>query len=141
MAAGAAILDYFDNHRLLEHATEMGDYLSQRLQGLQHHAMVGDIRGTGLMWGLEFVRDRDSRQPFDPALLVHQQVYQAARERGLILLSSGGCDRGSSGDMALIAPPIIITRQQTDELVDIIDETLTQVEQMLPCNTAPCQFH
>ena len=94
MAAGLAILDYMDRHDLLNRAEDMGKYLAQRLAALLDHPTVGDIRGTGLMWGLEFVRDKKTKEPFSPARQYHMKVYEAARRNGLIFLPSGGCDRG-----------------------------------------------
>jgi adenosylmethionine-8-amino-7-oxononanoate aminotransferase len=128
MAAGLAILDYMDNHHVLEHAAEMGVYLEQRLRELLNHPMVGDVRGKGLMWGLEFVRDKASKETFEPRRLIHLSVYEAARKNGLILLPCGGCDHGQAGDMALLGPPLIINREQIDEMVDVLDGALTHVE-------------
>ncbi len=131
MAAGLAVLDYMDEHHLLDHAQQMGQYLGLRLKELLAHPLVGDVRGKGLMWGLEFVRDKASKATFDPARQVHLSVYEAARKKSLILLPSGGCDRGSAGDMALIGPPLIITQSQIDELVGALDEALSNVEREL----------
>jgi len=131
MAAGLAALDFMDKHDLLTKAAEMGDYLGQRLQDLLAHPMVGDVRGKGLMWGLEFVRDKATRETFDPALQVNGLVYQTARRLGLLVLPSGGCDRGRTGDIALLGPPLIITREQIDELVGILDQALGEVESQL----------
>jgi adenosylmethionine-8-amino-7-oxononanoate aminotransferase len=128
MAAGLAALDYMDKNRLLDHSAEMGKYLGLKLRELLDHGSVGDVRGKGLMWGLEFVKDKRTKSPFDPAQQVHLKIYEAARNRGLLVLPSGGCDRGRSGDMALLGPPLIITREQIDELVGILDEALAQVE-------------
>jgi adenosylmethionine-8-amino-7-oxononanoate aminotransferase len=131
MAAGHAVLDYMEKHAILEHAAEMGEYLGKRLKGLMRHPAVGDVRGMGLMWGLELVRDKQTRQTFDPEKFVHLALYEAARRQGLVVLPSGGCDRGHAGDMALIGPPLIITPGQIDELVRMLDEALTEVEREL----------
>lgn len=128
MAAGLAVLDYVGRHDILNHSAKMGKYLGKRLKALLKHPIVGDVRGRGLMWGLEFVRDKTTKETFEPHQLVHSMVYEAARKKGLILLPSGGCDRGHSGDMALLGPPLIITRAQIDEMVDILDDTLTIIE-------------
>jgi adenosylmethionine-8-amino-7-oxononanoate aminotransferase len=131
MAAGLAALDYMDKHNLLARAAQTGEYLGQRLRDLQRHPTLGDVRGKGLMWGLEFVQDKETKKTFDPARQVHMDVYEAAKKLGLILLPSGGCNRGHAGDMALLGPPLIITREQIDELVEILDRALTQVEQSI----------
>ncbi|MCU0595000.1 MAG: aminotransferase class III-fold pyridoxal phosphate-dependent enzyme [Desulfobacterota bacterium] len=128
MAAGLAALNYMDKHKLLARAAENGEYLGQRLKDLEAHSMVGDVRGRGLMWGLEFVQDKETKRTFDPARKLHLEVYEAGKKLGLILLPSGGCDRGHAGDMALIGPPLIITREQIDEMVEILERALTEVE-------------
>ena len=131
MAAGLAALDYMDKHNLLARAAQTGEYLGQRLRDLQCHPILGDVRGKGLMWGLEFVQDKETKKTFDPARQVYMEIYRAAKKLGLILLPSGGCNRGHAGDMALLGPPLIITREQIDELVEILDKALTQVEQSI----------
>jgi adenosylmethionine-8-amino-7-oxononanoate aminotransferase len=131
MAAGLAFLDYFEKHDLLARAEEMGEYMGRRLRDLLTHPLVGDVRGMGLMWGLEFVQEKDTKKTFDPALKVHLKIYEAAKQKGLIVLPSGGCDRGHAGDMALLGPPLIISREQIDELVGILGESITQIENSL----------
>ncbi len=131
MAVGLAALDYMDKHHLLARAAEAGEYLGQCLKDLQDHSMVGDIRGKGLIWGLEFVQDKETKRTFDPARKVHLEVYEAGKRLGLILLPSGGCERGHAGDMALIGPPLTITREQIDEMVEILGKALTEVEKEL----------
>lgn len=128
MAAGLAALDYMDKHDLVGRAAEMGVYLGRRLRDLLDHPSVGDVRGMGLMWGLEFVRDKETKETFNPDRQAHLKVYEAAKKQGLILLPSGGCDRGHAGDMVLLGPPLIITPKQIDELFGILDESLTHVE-------------
>lgn len=132
MAAGAAVLDYFEAHDLLTRSAEMGDYLGRTLTGrLTGHPLVDDIRGKGLMWGLEFSPEpgrKDEAGPtFDPGLQVFARVYTAARDLGLLVLPSSGCDRGSAGDGALIGPPLTINQRETDELVDVLEAALNRV--------------
>ncbi|PKN34966.1 MAG: aspartate aminotransferase family protein [Deltaproteobacteria bacterium HGW-Deltaproteobacteria-19] len=131
MAAGMAVLDYMEAHRLPEHAREMGIHLGNRLNELRSLALVGDIRGMGLMWGMELVKDKESREPFPAGQNLYLDLYESAREKGLVLLPSNGCNHGKNGDMALIAPPLIITRPQVDELVDTLYEALTGLAEHL----------
>lgn len=106
---GAAVvsraIDYLSEHALVERSEEMGSYLAQRLEGLKEHPTVGDVRGKGLMQGIEFVKDKETREPLDPALEFHQRLVQEALDRGLFVESSGGCDRGRVGDMVMFEPP------------------------------------
>ena len=80
------------------------------------------------MRGLEFVRDKQTKEPFRPERQFHQAFYNAARKEGLLVLSSSGSDRGHGGDMALIGPPLTISRAQIDELVDMLAGALALLE-------------
>jgi adenosylmethionine-8-amino-7-oxononanoate aminotransferase len=124
MAAGLAVLDYLEKHDLLEKAREMGEYLGQGLEELRGYPLVGDVRGMGLMRGLELVRNKVTKEPFDPKLHVYERFYGECRKRGLLVLPASGCDRGQRGDMALLGPPLTITREEIDELVGILGEAL-----------------
>jgi adenosylmethionine-8-amino-7-oxononanoate aminotransferase len=128
MAAGHAALNYINSHNLIGRGAEMGEYLGQRLRELLVHQSVGDVRGRGLMWGLELVQNKKTKVTFEPARKIHLKVYETAKKLGLLVLPSGGCDRGHAGDMVLLGPPLIITQEQINELTGILDKALTQVE-------------
>ena len=78
--------------------------------------MIGDVRGKGLLIGLELVMDRATRQPFPLTVRAGQVVLQACLEEGLAVYPSSGCVNGVMGDSVLLAPPYIITPAQIDEL-------------------------
>ncbi|MBW2369759.1 MAG: aspartate aminotransferase family protein, partial [Deltaproteobacteria bacterium] len=122
-------IDYHQRHQTIEHASRMGRYLAEKLEGFHRHPTVGDIRGMGLMRGIEFVRDKETREPLDPKLDFNHQLYYEAMNQGLSLLCAGGCDRGRAGDMVLFAPAFIVTKEQIDEMVDLFDKVLTTVEE------------
>lgn len=124
----AKTIDYLREHRLIEQSAEKGKYLYQTLEQLIDHPTVGDIRGKGLMAGIEFVKDKETKQPIDSDLMFRMQLAQEALERGLFIEVSSGCDRGQPGDMMMFGPPFIITNDQIDEIVGIFDEVLTTVE-------------
>lgn len=128
MAAGKAVLDYLERKDLLNRAAARGEYLGNKLEPLLSHPSVGDIRGMGLMRGLELVQDKETRESFDPGLEVYLKLYKEARNLGLLILPSSGCDRGRYGDMALLGPPLIITEEEIDNMVEILDEALSRVE-------------
>ena len=109
----------------------MGAYLAAKLKTLQVHPTVGDIRGRGLQWGIEFVRDKETRETLDPQIHFSQQIQDEALQRGVHLESSFGCDRGQAGDTVIFGPPFVITEEQIDEMIGIIDETLTVVERRI----------
>jgi adenosylmethionine-8-amino-7-oxononanoate aminotransferase len=78
-------------------------------QALGSHPHIGDIRGRGLFWGIEFVRDRASKAPFEPALQLHARIKKEALSRGLMVYPMGGTVDGRQGDHVLLAPPFIAT--------------------------------
>lgn len=121
-------IDYLKEHHLVERCAEMGAYLAEKLEALRSHPTVGDIRGRGLMRGIEFVQDETTKAPLDPQLIFWRQLAHEALERGLFIESSGGCDRGQAGDMVMFGPPFIVTKAQIDEMVGIFDEVLSAVE-------------
>ena len=122
------VIDYLNEHNLVERCAAMGAYLAAKLETLKSHPTVGDIRGRGLQWGVEFVKDKATKEWLDPQLHFSQQIQDEALLRGVHIESSFGCDRGQAGDMIIFGPPFIITEEQIDELVGVIDETLSVVE-------------
>ncbi len=124
-------IDYLKTHQLVEQCAEMGVYLAEKLEGLRSHPTVGDIRGKGLMQGIEFVQDKSTKQPLAPHHTFWSQLAHEALERGLFIESSGGCDRGQAGDMVMFGPAFIVTQDQIDEMIGLFDEVLATVEQRI----------
>ncbi|HXZ38160.1 MAG TPA: aminotransferase class III-fold pyridoxal phosphate-dependent enzyme, partial [Thermodesulfobacteriota bacterium] len=91
------------------------------------HQFVGDVRGRGLFAGIEFVKDKRTKEPFDPKLKLNGLIGSGAFEKGLITYPGGGGADGIRGDHILLAPPLIISKEQIDELVRILDQTFTEV--------------
>lgn len=125
-AAGLAVLDYIENHDLISRCAENGRYLLESLKKLFSHHIVGDIRGLGLFAGIEFVSDRNSREPFSPDHRLNTVIGQKSLQKGLICYpGSGGAD-GGRGDHILLAPPFITTRDDIDAITDILDEAFAE---------------
>jgi adenosylmethionine-8-amino-7-oxononanoate aminotransferase len=82
------------------------------------HPHVGDIRGRGLFWGVELVRDRADKQPFDPALRLHARIKAEAMAEGLMLYPMGGTVDGRYGDHVLLAPPFIVSDAELALIVE-----------------------
>jgi beta-alanine--pyruvate transaminase len=109
-AAGLAVLDFFESADLLTHVRDVGPYLGECLRALRERFdFITDVRGLGLWWGIEFKQDNTSG---DPHLDIGRRIERAARARGLVL-------RGSP-NMISFGPPLIITREQIDELVGLV---------------------
>ena len=128
-AAGAAVLRYLTDHDLVDAAARKGEYLIERLQPLADRPTVGDIRGKGLMIGIEFVRDKATKAPFDRSAGFAEALGRAAFERGLIVYPGSGQADGVDGDHVLIGPPLTISRDEIDLLVSLLTESIAQVEE------------
>ena len=131
-ATALAVQQTIREERLLDAVRTRGEDLSAALtERLGNHAHIGNIRGRGLFMGLELVRDRISKQPFDPALKLHARIKTEAMARGLMCYPMGGTIDGRLGDHVLLAPPYIITPEEIGELTDklgaAIDATLARL--------------
>lgn len=118
-AVAREVLRILEAEALVEASAVKGARLHLLLRDrLGDHRAVGDIRGRGLMVGVELVRDRETREPFPRSAKVVEAVVRIARERGLLLYSGTGNANGVAGDIVLLGPPFVIT---DDELVRIAD--------------------
>ncbi|HSB66853.1 MAG TPA: aminotransferase class III-fold pyridoxal phosphate-dependent enzyme [Anaerolineales bacterium] len=120
-ATALATFNYLQNHDLINHAFNLGNYLGQYIQEkLTDLACVGDIRGIGMMWAVEFVKDRVTKEPFAPDRHFSQSVCDRAFQRGVIFYPGSGSVDGVSGDHLMIAPPLVIKKNQIDEVIEIL---------------------
>lgn len=116
-AAAVATLDYFDRHDLIARCASMGLKLHERLQSLRGWRGVGDVRGRGLLAGVEFVADASTKRPFDRSLRFAERFTRIAQDEGLIVWPNVGHADGTNGDLVMIAPPFIISEAEIDEIV------------------------
>lgn len=127
-AAGAAVLRYIRNHGLVANAATVGAYFHCRLDELmERHPMIGDVRGLGLLLGIELARDRATKEPFPREWQVARRLGAATLARGLVSYPGTGTADGVRGDHVLYAPPLTITPPQVDELIAILDASLAAV--------------
>ncbi len=118
-ACALAVQRVFVQRGLVERVRTLAPGLEQRLrERLGNHPHVGDIRGRGFFWGVEFVEDRASKRTFDPASKINARIKAEGLQQGLLCYPMGGTVDGVCGDHVLIAPPYIVTEAQLDELVD-----------------------
>lgn len=104
---------------LVANVREMGGRLESALiERFGNHPQIGDIRGRGLFWAIEFVRDRATKSTFDTALKLNERVKHAAIEAGVAIYPMGGTIDGKNGDHVIVAPPYIVTPSDIDEIVD-----------------------
>ncbi|MDF1540321.1 MAG: aspartate aminotransferase family protein [Candidatus Thorarchaeota archaeon] len=123
-AGAIAVLEIIEESGYLEKAAKNGEYMKKKLQGLQEdHKIIGDVRGQGLMIGVELVRDKKTKEPASQEIL---KVMEITKEKGL-LIGKGGLDN----NVIRIQPPLELTQPQIDSACIILDEAFTEVEKSL----------
>ena len=97
------------------------------------YSIVGDVRGKGFLTGIEFVRNRKTKESFDfkQWAKISLMIVQKAFEKGLLIYPGGGTVDGHRGDHILIAPPLTIKRHEIDELFSLLDQTIKEVQEEL----------
>jgi adenosylmethionine-8-amino-7-oxononanoate aminotransferase len=126
-AACLETLEILEGEKLVERSRVMGEKALELLAPLAQHPHVGDVRGRGLMLGIEIVADKATRRPFPRAEKKAEAVGARAFESGLVTYPGGGCANGRDGDVVMIAPPFVVTEAELEELTGILDRTLTQL--------------
>ncbi|KAF9887385.1 hypothetical protein FE257_010240 [Aspergillus nanangensis] len=133
-AAALAVQKVIKEQNLLDNVRRMGAYLEQQLRSrLEEHPHVGDIRGKGLFWGVEFVKDKATKEPFESeaAVAFHVQETGLKPEYSISLYAASGTADGTRGDHVLLAPPYNVTREEIDLIVDntkrVIDDVFAKV--------------
>ena len=123
-AAGVATIHYLRAYGLIERCREMGALLHRRLESLRSLPHVGDVRGRGLLAGVEFVEDTDTRTPFPRALGFAEAFTAAALEAGLLVWPNVGHVDGVIGDLVMLAPPFVVSEGEIDEIVALYTTAL-----------------
>jgi adenosylmethionine-8-amino-7-oxononanoate aminotransferase len=126
-AAGVATLRYLRQHRLIERCAELGPVFHRKLGALTGHPLVGDVRGRGLLAGVELVADRQTREPLPRSAGAAEALTAAALAEGLVVWPNTGHADGTNGDLVMLAPPFVITETQIDELVSSFGRALARV--------------
>src|SRR5439155_8768436 len=129
VAAGAAALRRMQQAALVATANSedgsVGAAIRESLQRLRDLPCVGDVRGIGLLWGVEFVKVKSSKQPFASELNFAGKVAERAAARGVLTYPMQGCVDGDAGDHLLLAPPAVIT---PEEIRWAVDELSTAIQ-------------
>jgi adenosylmethionine-8-amino-7-oxononanoate aminotransferase len=130
---GMQVYNYMKEHNLFRRPAQIGGYLHEKLGELQKkHAIIGDVRGKGLLAGVEFVKDRKTRQPFAAEADVTNKIVTRAREKGVLIIPGmKNSNHGRGGDHVQITPPYVITQDEVDEVVSVLDEVIGEVAREL----------
>lgn len=128
-ATALAVQNIIRRDGLAERSAKLGKVLEQLLhEELKRCKSVGDIRGRGLFWAVEFVKDKGTKETFDPKIGFGVKVQQAAFERGVAVYPGAGTVDGSKGDHVLLAPPYIVTEEQLCTICRVLRESIQSQE-------------
>lgn len=127
-AVGSAVIDYVEKHNLVQRSAELGPYMIKRLEELYDHPSVGDVRGLGVFAGVEFVMNKKTKEPFPPEKQFRRKVMDRCINNRLLVYPMGGNVDGVKGDLIQVAPPLVVTRTQIDEIIDILDRSIGEAE-------------
>ncbi len=119
-AAGLANLEIIERENLVQNAADTGAYLRNQLEALREHSMVSHINGTGLMLAIQLVDDKATGEPLDPNTQKAKRLAEEIENRGMLTRTA---------PFLYLSPPLTLTREEADEIVTIIDDALTAVEQ------------
>ena len=127
-AAAVASIEAFREEGIVENAAEQGEFAAQALAGLaERHPSIGDVRGLGLFWGIELVKDRETREPLVPfnatgeAMAPVARVMKAALDAGLYLMTHW--------NVIMVVPPLTITREELEEGLATLDDALAHADE------------
>ena len=127
MAAGNAVLDVLEQQALFARVPIASRELFAALEPLKQHRHVGDVRGLGLLAGVELVKNKNTREPFPRDENIAGKIFQAAMEQGVLTYPTQGCVDGMNGDHILLAPPFIITSEECQIAARAIADAMKKV--------------
>ena len=125
---GLTVLNYIKAHDLVAQAARVGHHLLRRLESLTRYPIVGDVRGTGLLLGVEFVADQATKRPFPPERGVTRQIVEACLAEGVMVVPGmGGMIDGAAGDHIQISPPYIFSEANVEQLGNALETSIQNV--------------
>lgn len=126
LSAGIAhkVMSIIEREGYIDNCAKQGDYLMDKLQTLNKYPIIGEVRGKGLMLGIEFVKNQTTKEPFETKLKANSVFTNNCLDAGIVPYPGGGCVDGVRGDHALISPPINITKYEIDVLFDGLETAI-----------------
>jgi adenosylmethionine-8-amino-7-oxononanoate aminotransferase len=126
-AAGNAVFDYLESHKLFDRVAPAGKHLREALSPLLSHPHVGDVRGLGLLLAVEFVEDKAAREPFPKSDNMAERIRQACLDENVLTYPTQGCVDGLRGDHILLAPPFTISHEESAQIARALQTALAKV--------------
>lgn len=133
-AVGNIVFDYINRHDLIRNVAIKGKSLMKKLLMLEELPIVGQVRGLGLLTGVEIVKDKHKKIPFSRDNHVAERILQQAMHNGLNLYFSTGYTDKQEGDSIIVGPPYCVTADEIDEVVAILRNTLQTIQKEMNCN-------
>lgn len=131
-AAALAVLEYLEKHELMKEVDGKSDYLRQLLEKLKRQfTFIGDVRGIGLLFGIELVQDSSAKTPFPRNTMVTQTMVNIAKEKGLLVYPANAGIDGVNGDAIIISPPLTISNKEMEELADLLKDTFLDFSSLM----------
>jgi adenosylmethionine-8-amino-7-oxononanoate aminotransferase len=127
VAAGNAVLDYLESQKLFTRVAPAGALLRRQLQAVAGHRNVGEVRGLGLLLAIEFIRDKETRQPFASEENIAERIRQAALLENVLTYPTQGCVDGMRGDHLLLAPPFTISSEESATIANALETAIRRV--------------
>jgi len=118
-------------HALFENAAKQGELLGEGMKKLEDIPIVGQVRGLGLMRGVELVADKEKKRPFPRSENAVGIVSEECTKRGLIVYPGRGMADGVNGDSFMVAPPLVVQSEHIDEILSILEDSLKAASRRL----------
>ncbi|WHY75749.1 aspartate aminotransferase family protein [Neobacillus sp. WH10] len=135
-AVSLAVLEYLEKNEIIKEVECKGVYLKNQLEKLKgQYSFIGDVRGKGLLLGIEFVEDCELKTPFPREALITQKVIALAKEKGLLVYPAGAGIDGVNGDAIIVSPPLTITKREIENLVLLLKETFAAFSNQINIGT------
>ena len=131
-AVSLAVLEYLEKNEIVKEVECKSVYLRNLLEKLQtQFPFIGEVRGKGLLLGLEFVEDKTTKRPFPRKSAVTQTIVSLAKEKGLLVYPAGAGMDGVNGDSIIISPPLTITKREMEEIISLLKATFEAFSKQL----------
>jgi len=131
-AVSLAVLEYLEKNEIIKDVECKSVYLKNQLEKIKgQFSFIGDVRGKGLLLGIEFVQDLNSKAPFPRSAAITQKVISIGKENGLLIYPAGAGLDGVNGDAIIISPPLTITKREIEELTHLLKVTLEALSKQI----------
>ncbi|WML40234.1 aspartate aminotransferase family protein [Neobacillus sp. OS1-2] len=135
-AVSLAVLEYLEKNEIIKEVELKGAFLKIHLEKLkEQYSFIGDVRGKGLLLGIEFVEESKTKRPFPRKALITQKVVGLAKEKGLLVYPAGAGIDGVNGDAIIISPPLTITEKEIENLLLLVKETFAAFSNQINADT------